>query len=258
MIRLDPRAKIPLTLAAIVVFCAALLYALSAEPVHGDVDAPAHRDVSVSGTTTAGTYHTRHAYRDAHTPNMVTVVLADYRGFDTLGETAVVFCGAVCVMLILRAEAPGVIRRASPSLVVRVTCRIVAPVIQVFGLYVLFHGHYSPGGGFQGGVMIAASIILLRMSHGTRATQPLLPTSLATRGAALGALIFLAIGALALLYGGEYLDYGRVPLSDDPAMRRSHGILLIEVGVALACITAIVSIYDDLARARGHGDGRDV
>ena len=150
------------------------------------------------------------------------------------------------------------IERQSASVIVRVTARMVAPMVQIFGLYVLFHGHYSPGGGFQGGVMIAASVILMRLSHGVRATQPLLPTSLATRGAALGALIFLGIGMIAFRYGGEFLDYGRIPLSEDSSMRRSHGILLIEVGVALACITALVSIYDDLMRARGHGDERDV
>jgi multicomponent Na+:H+ antiporter subunit B len=138
------------------------------------------------------------------------------------------------------------IRRRAPSLIVRVTARFVAPIIQIFALYVLFHGHYSPGGGFQGGVMIAASIILLRLALGTRATRALLVTSLATRGAALGALIYLGVGALAFRFGGEFLDYGMIPFSDDEAMRRSHGILLIEAGVALACTAALVAIYDDL------------
>jgi multicomponent Na+:H+ antiporter subunit B len=151
-----------------------------------------------------------------------------------------------------------VIRDASPSLVVRVTARTVAPLIQIFALYVLFHGHYSPGGGFQGGVMIAASVILMRLSHGSRATQRLMPTSVATRLAALGALMFLVVGAIAFRYGGEFLDYGRIPLAEGEPMRRSYGILLVELGVALACIAALVSIYDDLAGARGQGDERDV
>ncbi|MHC4952460.1 MAG: Na(+)/H(+) antiporter subunit B [Planctomycetota bacterium] len=150
------------------------------------------------------------------------------------------------------------IRDRSPNIIVRVTARFVAPIIQIFALYVLFHGHYSPGGGFQGGVMIAASIILVRLSIGSRETRALLPTSLATRGAALGALIFLGIGALAFRFGGEFLDYGMIPFSKDEPMRRSHGILLIEIGVALACITALVAIYDDLANAKGRGDERDV
>jgi multicomponent Na+:H+ antiporter subunit B len=150
------------------------------------------------------------------------------------------------------------IRQRSPNLIVRVTSRFVAPIIQIFALYVLFHGHYSPGGGFQGGVMIAASVILLRLTIGSRETRALLLTSWATRGAALGALIFLAVGALAFRYGGEFLDYGMIPFSEDESMRRSHGILLIEVGVALACMTALVAIYDDLVEAPGRGEERDV
>ena len=147
------------------------------------------------------------------------------------------------------------IQEPSPSLIVRVTARFVAPLIQIFALYVLFHGHYSPGGGFQGGVMFAASIILLRLSHGHRVTQRLLVTSLATRGAAIGALIFLAMGVIAMVFGGEFLDYGMIPLADDESMRRSHGILLIEIGVAFACISALVAIYDDVLIA---GDEPDV
>jgi len=147
-------------------------------------------------------------------------------------------------------------RSASSNLIVRVTARFVAPVIQIFALYVLFHGHYSPGGGFQGGVMIAASIILLRLALGNRETRPLISTAVATRGAALGALIFLAVGALAFRYGGEFLDYGMIPFSDDESMRRSHGILLIEVGVALACACALTAVYDDLGEAPGRGEER--
>ena len=104
MIRVPQKVKIPVTLLGVLIFASALLYALAAEPAHGNPDAPAHRETSATGSVTAGTYYTRNAHRDAHTPNFVTVTLADYRGFDTLGETTVVFCGCVCVMLLLRAR----------------------------------------------------------------------------------------------------------------------------------------------------------
>ena len=60
-------------------------------PTFGDAGAPMHRVTSPSGTPVAGSYYISNAYRDAGTDNIVTVVLADYRGFDTLGETVVVF-----------------------------------------------------------------------------------------------------------------------------------------------------------------------
>ncbi len=71
-------------------------------PPRGDLRAPSQLSVNPSGAPVAGTYYIRNAYRDARTPNMVTVVLADYRGFDTLGETLVVFTGAIAVFYILR------------------------------------------------------------------------------------------------------------------------------------------------------------
>lgn len=71
-------------------------------PARGDPDAPLHRRTSAAGDPLAAHYFIQQAYEDAKTPNMVTVVLADYRGFDTLGETLVVFSAAIACYLILR------------------------------------------------------------------------------------------------------------------------------------------------------------
>lgn len=81
-------------------FC--LVFAAVQLPPRGAVDAPSHRITSPAGSDGAGSYYIMHAYHDAHTPNMVSVILADYRGFDTLGETTVVFCGGIAVYFILR------------------------------------------------------------------------------------------------------------------------------------------------------------
>jgi multicomponent Na+:H+ antiporter subunit B len=70
-------------------------------PPRGDVDSPVHQTVNAVGTPVAGTYYIQHAYADAKTPNMVTVILADYRAFDTLGETIVVFAGGIACFYIL-------------------------------------------------------------------------------------------------------------------------------------------------------------
>lgn len=81
---------------------ALLMPAVCGLPGRGDLKAPSHRAINPAGAPVAGTYYIRHAYADARTPNMVTVILADYRGFDTLGETLVVFTGSVAVLFILR------------------------------------------------------------------------------------------------------------------------------------------------------------
>lgn len=92
----------------LVAFGFSLIYAAVQLPPRGQVDAPQHQTISPAGTYGAGNYFIEHAYHDTHTPNMVTVVLADYRGFDTLGETTVVFAGGVAAFFILR-------RRKKPS-----------------------------------------------------------------------------------------------------------------------------------------------
>ncbi|MFP4281291.1 MAG: hydrogen gas-evolving membrane-bound hydrogenase subunit E [Verrucomicrobiota bacterium] len=72
-------------------------------PAKGAHDAPLQRDMSVTGSPGAGNYYLNNAYEDAHTVNVVTVVLGDYRAFDTLGETIVVFtAGAACVLILWR------------------------------------------------------------------------------------------------------------------------------------------------------------
>jgi multicomponent Na+:H+ antiporter subunit B len=83
-------------------FFALLAFASLHLPPRGAVTAPMHREWSAANTPVAGSYYIRHARDDAETDNIVTVVLADYRGFDTLGETIVVFAAGLACFLILR------------------------------------------------------------------------------------------------------------------------------------------------------------
>jgi multicomponent Na+:H+ antiporter subunit B len=83
-------------------FAGILMAAAIKLPPRGDLTAPAHQLVNPAGTPVAGAYYIQNAYKDAKTPNMVTVILADYRGFDTLGETLVVFAGGIACFFILR------------------------------------------------------------------------------------------------------------------------------------------------------------
>ena len=107
---------------------------------------------------------------DTEVPNMVTAVLADYRGFDTMFETVVVFIAGLALLAILKSSSSSKrIKReheveAEPDLIVTNTVRLIVPVIQIFAFYVLAHGHVSPGGGFQGGVLMGASFILVALS----------------------------------------------------------------------------------------------
>ncbi len=85
----------------LVAFFGILAWATTHLPARGDTEAPMHRDESPAGTPVPGNHYIRNAYKDAHTDNMVTVVLADYRSFDTLGETIVVFTAGIGCFLVL-------------------------------------------------------------------------------------------------------------------------------------------------------------
>lgn len=137
-------------------------------------------------------------------------------------------------------------REPAVSPIVWESARVLAPPIQVVGLYVLCHGHYSPGGGFQGGVLLAASFLLLRMALGQERSGQLLGDSTAAALSAIGVLVFALTGVVALLSGGNLMDYAFVPMPYDGADRRSLAILLIEAAVALTVATTLVLLFDVL------------
>lgn len=85
----------------LIVFGGLMIYASMNLPNRGDTDAILNRDKSPVNSPNAGAHYIKNACKDAHTPNMVTVTLADYRGYDTLGETTVIFtAGLVCFLLL--------------------------------------------------------------------------------------------------------------------------------------------------------------
>jgi multicomponent Na+:H+ antiporter subunit B len=125
-------------------------------------------------------------------------------------------------------------------------CSIVSPFILLFGMYIIAHGHYSPGGGFQGGTMLAASVILLRLVLGNEISQLQFNSTWGTPLGSLGVLIYFGTGLAAVLFGGTFLNYHFLPLAQEASMKRSFGILIVEIGVGLAVMAILIAIYDDL------------
>ena len=138
------------------------------------------------------------------------------------------------------------------SLIVRRTGSLLVPLVQIFALYVLFFGQYGPGGGFVAGVMIAASLVLGQLVFGRDGLSARRARSLLV-GDGMGLLIFVAVGGLGLIGGGQFLNYSEAPIPGLPdASRRYVGILLTQIGVALDVAVAAVSIVFSLSRsARG-------
>lgn len=137
-------------------------------------------------------------------------------------------------------------KRYEDNPIINLVSSIVAPFIMLFALYVIFHGHYSPGGGFQGGTLMAAGILLIRLVFGKETGQLQFSGKLGTPLGSLGVLIYFGTGLAAMGLGGEFLNYHFLPFSHSPSSQRSLGILLVEVGVGLAVAAILVSIFDDL------------
>lgn len=131
--------------------------------------------------------------------------------------------------------------------------RFLSPYIMLFGFYVIFHGHYSPGGGFQGGTLLAASLLLIRIAGGTEIAKLQFKDYLATPYAALGVLIYFGTGLVALIYGGYFLDYEQLPIPGlEPADLRYWGILIIELGIGITVMTVLVLIYDNMVKGEDY------
>ena len=96
--------------------------------------------------------------------NAVTTVVVYFRGFDTLGEIAVLFIASLGIGLMLHTNTKCDIK-AESNFMLQTASKILFPIIMLFGVYVMVYGHLSPGGGFQGGVIIASAVLLLLVSY---------------------------------------------------------------------------------------------
>ncbi len=138
------------------------------------------------------------------------------------------------------------------NVIIKTICRLMVPFIQIYALVVIVHGHYSPGGGFQGGVILGASFILLIVAYGLEEARRRISLKTATVLACSGLLLYSGIGALALLMGGNFLDYGKLPLPlASIAKIRAMGILGIEIGIGLAVMAIMISIFLVIASYEG-------
>jgi len=267
----------------VLLFGSLLIYCTLDFPSWGDPTSPASTHVSP--------YYIENTLKDTSVPNIVTAVLADYRSYDTMFETIVIFAAGIGCFLLLRRfkhiEPETRLYRHVPTgitfrigkggrypresvdferidlqwvphdLIIKTTCRLIIPFIQIFALYVIAHGHHSPGGGFQGGVILGASIIIFAISHNLRSSIKRISEKTAVLLCTLGVFLYAATGGLCLLLGSNFLDYSALSsiFGIDPVSARSHGILLVEIGVGMAVMAVMIILYYNLASAGKHDEG---
>lgn len=135
-----------------------------------------------------------------------------------------------------------------PSENVRVVAALAIPFILVFGVYVIAHGHYGPGGGFAGGVVLAVGVVLARLTIDHTLVDRVIPPFAAVTAMVLGMTAFLASALVPMLFGGELLDYAAVEGTGlDESRLRYLGIMVVEFGVGAVVFGGILTIFDRLS-----------
>lgn len=124
--------------------------------------------------------------------------------------------------------------------------RLMTPFVLLFAAYVVIHGHDSPGGGFQGGVLLAAALILVKLVRG-RPPGWEVGSRTALALACVGLCLYGGIGTIPLFFGGSYLDYGVPQWFGGPAAERVLGTTGIEIGVSLTVAGVLLVVFDALA-----------
>ena len=187
---------------------------------------------------------------NGHVPNSVTSLLAAYRGYDTMFETTVIFtAGVSLIMLLRRPRREGQAQKSAPLLdqaILRVVGKMSIPFILLFGLYVITHGELGPGGGFQGGVVIACAFILYALIFGRPALYRVLPPPVIDLLTGLGVLMYSGTGAACLLLGGQFLDYSILD-TVSPGDGEALGMTLVEYGVGITVSMVMLNIFNQLA-----------
>lgn len=234
------RYKPALALGVVLVTGTLLIYGTFDMPPFGSAVNPIHQHVAPR--------YIEDSMAEVGVPNIVTSVLASYRGYDTLGETLVVFTAGLGVMALLRVsrQTKDKARKRTPAdmhqqIILRIVAKMMLPLILLFALYVQFHGDYGPGGGFQAGVIFAAGIILYTMLFGLSTAQRVYRREVMQALTAVGVLIYGGVGVGCMLLGGNFLDYD--VLRHDPVHGQHLGILLVELGVGTTVAAVMVTIF---------------
>ena len=160
--------------------------------------------------TPLATHYANNGAAEVGAPNLVTSIIVTYRGLDTLGEVTILFLVAAIVSFFLKrvkAEKEQSLKRESSEIIITAS-KLLVPIVMVLGIYVFVNGHLTPGGGFQGGAIIATSFVLLLMANPDfKVNHRVISTVESVSGIA-----FVFIGVLGIVLAGGFLDNKILPL----------------------------------------------
>ena len=189
-----------------------------------------------------GEYYKDQGVKQTGSVNIVTSVVLNYRGFDTLGEVTILFIAALGLGAVLATVKNKTRGEVTPSSLILLTgCRFLFPFIMLFGTYIFLHGHLTPGGGFQGGAIIASGFLLRYLGcPQKKINQPIF-----TAIESLGGLVFIIIGFVGLAAGGFFL-FNFLPKGVANTLLSAGIIPLIYIAIGFKVGAEMAGIIDGL------------
>jgi multicomponent Na+:H+ antiporter subunit B len=185
------------------------------------------------------------AVNERHTTNVVGVTVFDYRGFDTLGEEFILFTAVVGVSLLLRKDREDrVPRDYVRSDGVRLLGMFTVPAVLVLGLWVVAFGYVTPGGGFQGGVVLAGAFLLVYLAGSFRGYRAVAPHTPVENTEALGAAAFAVLGFVGLAYEGAFLR-NFLGIGDTGTLYSGGSVALLNWATAIEVTAAMVVLFSE-------------
>jgi len=193
--------------------------------------------------------------QEAGAENIITDIILNYRGYDTNGEVTVIFTALMAVLAVLNRERKNVSYcdiETSPvkrSVVVYTIVRIMLPFILLFSLYVILFGEVGPGGGFQGGTIIAAAAIIFILIFGYSQGMERFPTTWRMNFEGIAPLTFIAMGIIGLFLGRNYLTFMFPGFSHASNLLLARSMLMIiEIGIGAGGAFIFTSIFFAMQR----------
>jgi len=192
--------------------------------------------------TKVGGRYINEGVKETGAANIVTSVVLSYRGFDTLGEVTILFIASIGLGAVLGGVGKKTVTKTEPaSFVLSTGCKILFPLILVFGAYIFIHGHLTPGGGFQGGAIIASAYLLIYLGCRQRRVSQTAYMTLES----LGGLSFVAAGLVGLAVSGYFLA-NFLPRGTVNLLFSAGIIPVIYIAIGLKVGSELTGIIDNL------------
>ena len=229
------------------IFCLCLVFILlvgvSYLPKYGHEENPVNNEVSAR--------YIEQGLQETGAVNIVTGMILDYRAFDTLGESHVLFLATCTVLILLRrdkkkyqetADHNDRIYEPKNDVILQTVARVLVPFIEIFGMYVILGGHLGPGGGFSGGAICGAGLILYLNAFGFAKTEKFF-TGKTYKCMCFGALACYSLAKTYSFFTGANHIESVIPLGTPGAILSSGLILILDICVGFVVAGTMYTFY---------------